>query len=100
MMSASLHSGSCTFPAVFAVQIVHKMLNAAFSSHPDFEHIRGLGSTYQDPSMEPNRFTSYTTVTDYNQTRSEWVDVDIEMENKLNSAYAEVGSKRPHTVDW
>jgi len=38
------------------------------------------------------RFSSFTTVTDYNQSRSEWIDVDIEMESKLNGAYAEVGS--------
>eukprot|EP00878_Enallax_costatus_P004612 GHUV01004857.1.p1 GENE.GHUV01004857.1~~GHUV01004857.1.p1 ORF type:complete len:341 (+),score=89.46 GHUV01004857.1:225-1247(+) len=73
-----------------ARQIVHKMLNAGFSSHPDFEHIRGLGTTYIDPSMEPNRYTSYITQTDTHQTRSEWVDVDMEMENKLNQAYVEV----------
>jgi hypothetical protein len=73
------------------LQIVHKMLQAGFSSHPDFEHIRGLGTAYQDPSLEPNRFTSFITVTDQNQTRSEWVDVDMEMEAMLNGAYAEVG---------
>jgi hypothetical protein len=66
------------------------MLQAGFSSHPDFEHIRGLGTAYQDPSLEPNRFTSFITVTDQNQTRSEWVDVDMEMEALLNGAYAEV----------
>jgi hypothetical protein len=38
------------------------------------------------------RFSSFTTVTDYSQSRSEWIDVDIEMESKLNVAYAEVGS--------
>jgi len=38
-----------------ASQIVHKMINAGFSSHPDFEHIRGLGTTHLDLSMEPNR---------------------------------------------
>lgn len=73
-----------------ARQIVHKMLQAGFSTHPDFEHIRGLGSAYQDPSMEPNRFTSFITVTDHNQSRSEWVDVDMEMEAMLNGAYGEV----------
>eukprot|EP00775_Hariotina_reticulata_P010429 gene10429-10587_t len=75
---------------MMARQIVHKMINAGFSSHPDFEHIRGLGTTHLDLSMEPNRFSSFMTVTDYNQSRTEWIDVDIEMENKLNSAYAEV----------
>lgn len=37
-----------------------------------------------------NRYTSFTTITDDNQTRSEWVDIDIEMETKLNQAYEEV----------
>lgn len=36
-------------------QIVHKMLHAGMSSHPDFQNLRGLGTTYLDPSMEPNR---------------------------------------------
>lgn len=37
------------------LQIVHKMLHAGMSSHPDFQNLRGLGTTYLDPSMEPNR---------------------------------------------
>ncbi|KAF8073094.1 FTSH5 [Scenedesmus sp. PABB004] len=75
---------------MMARQVVHKLLNSGFSSHPDFEHIRGLGTSYLDASMEPSRTTSFITVTDYNQSRSEWVDVDIEMEELLNGAYAEV----------
>lgn len=43
---------------LLASQIVHKMINAGFSSHPDFEHIRGLGTTHLDLSMEPNRWGS------------------------------------------
>lgn len=72
------------------LQIVHKMLHAGMSSHPDFQNLRGLGTTYLDPSMEPNRWTTYITQTDQDQTSSEWIDIDIEMETKLNTAYEEV----------
>lgn len=67
------------------------MLHAGMSSHPDFQNLRGLGTTYLDPSMEPNRWTTYITQTDQDQTSSEWIDIDIEMETKLNAAYEEVG---------
>jgi len=70
------------------------MLHAGMSSHPNFENLRGMGTTYLDPSMEPNRWTSYITQTDQDQTSSEWIDIDIEMETKLNKAYDEVGARR------
>jgi hypothetical protein len=66
------------------------------SSHPAFENLRGLGTTYLDASMEPNRWTTYITQTDQDQTASEWIDIDIEMETKLNTAYEEV---RPSCSD-
>jgi len=75
---------------MFARQIVHKMLNAGMSEHPDFENIRTLGAQWTDSSSEPGRFQTYTIQTDQNQSRSEWVDVDLEMEMKLNGAYEEV----------
>jgi hypothetical protein len=40
----------------FARQIVHKMLNAGMSAHPDFENIRTLGHNYMDPSFEQSRW--------------------------------------------
>jgi hypothetical protein len=76
---------------VVFLQIVHKMLHAGMSSHPDFENLRGLGTTYLDQSIEPGRWTTYITQTDQDQTSSEWIDIDIEMETKLNTAYDEVG---------
>lgn len=60
------------------------------SEHPDFENLRGLGSNWYDASFEPNRWTSYTVITDIEQTRSEWIDMDMEMELKINNAYKEV----------
>ena len=68
----------------------HPLPHPGFSSHPDFEHIRALGSKNYDGSFEPGRWTSFTTITDSNQTRSEWVDVDMEMEEMLNGGYAKV----------
>ena len=79
---------------MFARQIVHKMLNAGFSEHPDFKNIRTLGANYLDPSIEPGRWTQFTITTDYNQNRSEWVDTDVELEDRLNKAYAEVREGR------
>ena len=75
---------------VLARQIVHKMLNAGFSDHPDFANIRALGATYMDASFEPHRWTATTVTTDAMQTRSEWVDLDMEMEALLNDGYADV----------
>ena len=60
------------------------------SEHPDFENLRGLGNTWYDPSSEPNRWQSFTVITDLDQTRSEWIDMDMEMERKVNGAYEEV----------
>jgi hypothetical protein len=37
-----------------------------------------------------HRWTSFITQTDTDQTSSEWIDIDIEMETKLNAAYDEV----------
>ncbi|GBF88960.1 cell division protein [Raphidocelis subcapitata] len=73
-----------------ARQISHKMLNAGMSAHPDFENIRTLGHNYMDPSMEQSRWTQYTVTTDANQSRSEWVDTDMELEDLLNGGYEEV----------
>ncbi|GFR46161.1 hypothetical protein Agub_g7689 [Astrephomene gubernaculifera] len=74
----------------FARQIAYKMVNAGMSEHPDYQHIRGLGQNYLDPSSEPGRFTQYTITTEFNQTRSEAVDVDMEVEASLNGGYQEV----------
>lgn len=41
-----------------------------------------------------HRWTTFITQTDQDQTSSEWIDIDIEMEAKLNSAYDEVRVKR------
>jgi hypothetical protein len=147
--AATTSTTTATTTTTIARQIVHKMLHAGMSSHPDFENLRGLGTTYLDGSMEPHRcaaqharvcvrvwrlfphacvhsrvcatattehdapltvimcccpaprhtpaalcairWTTYVTQTDQDQTRSEWIDTDIEMETKLNSAYDEVG---------
>lgn len=75
---------------MLARQIVHKMLNSGFSEHPDFEHIRTLGHNYYDQTSEPGRMQLTTVQTDWNQSRSEWIDTDMEMEAKLNKAYDEV----------
>ena len=72
-----------------ARQVAHKLLNAGMSAHPDFANIRTLGHNYMDPSMEPSRWTQYTVTTDTNQSRSEWVDTDMELEALLNDGYAE-----------
>lgn len=40
-----------------------------------------------------HRWTTFITQTDQDQTSSEWIDIDIEMEAKLNSAYDEVRVK-------
>lgn len=66
------------------------LVHAGMSEHPDFENLRGLGSNWYDASFEPNRWTSYTVITDMDQTRSEWIDMDMEMELKINNAYEEV----------
>eukprot|EP00798_Chlamydomonas_sp_ICE-L_P007699 gene7699-863_t len=75
---------------MFARQIVTKMLNAGMSEHPDFENLRTLGAQWQDPSFEPGRWTMTTVTTDYNRSRSEWIDLDMEAERLLNNAYADV----------
>lgn len=75
---------------MLARQIVHKMLNAGFSANPDYQNIRTLGSFQYDESFESGRMTLLTVATDWNQTRSEWVDVDIEMEALLNEGYNKV----------
>ncbi|KAI8462879.1 MAG: P-loop containing nucleoside triphosphate hydrolase protein [Monoraphidium minutum] len=72
-----------------ARQITHKMLNAGMSAHPDFENLRTLGHNYMDPSMEQSRWTQYTVTLDANQSRSEWVDTDMELEALLNDGYAQ-----------
>lgn len=72
-----------------ARQIVHKLLDSGLSEHPDYEHIRTLGVQYLDPSWELGRWTRTSVTTDNNQTRSEWVDVDMEMHRRLNVAYDE-----------
>ncbi len=74
-------------------QIATKMLNSGFSAHPDFEHIRTLGHNYLDPSIEPGRWMLYTTTTDDNQSRSEWIDTDMELEALLNRSYAEAKAR-------
>jgi len=74
---------------MLARQIVHKQLQAGFSDHPDFANLRGLGATYYDPSFEPGRLQTSVVMSDATQTRSEWVDTDMEMEARLNGAYAE-----------
>lgn len=76
------------------------MFHAGMSSHPDFQNLRGLGTTYLDPSIEPNRWTTYITQTDQDQTSSEWIDIDIEMETKLNAAYEEVGGGTGLGCGW
>ena len=60
------------------------------SAHPDFENLRTLGAQWQDPSSEPGRWQMTTVITDNNQSRSEWVDTDMEAEAMLNGAYARV----------
>jgi hypothetical protein len=60
------------------------------SDHPDFENLRTLGTHWYDPSSEPGRLQSYTVITDVDQTRSEWIDMDMELEIKVSSAYEEV----------
>ncbi|KAG2487345.1 hypothetical protein HYH03_014060 [Edaphochlamys debaryana] len=73
-----------------ARQIAWKMINSGMSDHPDYEHIRGLGSNFFDPSSEPGRFTQTTVTLDFNQTRTEQIDVDLEVEQRLNGSYKEV----------
>lgn len=75
---------------MMARQIATKMLNSGMSDHPDFQNLRGLGTNWYDPSSEPNRWQSFTVITDLNQSRSEWIDMDMEMEMKINGAYEEV----------
>eukprot|EP00955_Chlamydomonas_euryale_P094726 364885-Chlamydomonas_euryale.AAC.5 len=48
------------------------------------------GHTEYDPSSEPGRWQSYTISTDLDQTRSEWVDMDMEMEALIHNAYDSV----------
>lgn len=74
------------------------MLHAGFSAHPDFSHIRGLGSSYYDTTSEPGRLQATTVQNDANQSRSEWVDVDMEMEAKLNDGYAKVRGRLSWSV--
>lgn len=40
------------------------------SDHPDFDNLRSLGTTWYDPSSEPGRWQSYTTITDIDQVCS------------------------------
>lgn len=61
------------------------------SDNPDYEHIRGLGAVQYDPSSEPGRFTTTTITLDTHQTRSEQIDVDLEVEQRLNGSYQKVG---------
>jgi len=75
---------------MLARQIATKMLNAGMSDHPDFSNLRTLGDQWLDGSSEVGRFTTYTITHDNNQTRSEWVDTDLEMEALLNDSYARV----------
>jgi len=75
---------------MLARQIATKMLNSGMSDHPDFSNLRGLGTTWYDPSSEPGRWQSYTISTDLDQTRSEWVDMDMEMEALIHNAYDSV----------
>ncbi|GLI63674.1 hypothetical protein VaNZ11_006712 [Volvox africanus] len=74
----------------FARQIAFKIMNSGMSEHPDYEHIRGLGQNNYDPSSEPGRFTMYTVTLDSNQSRSEAIDMDMEVEARLNGSYREV----------
>jgi hypothetical protein len=152
-----------------ARQIVHKLLNSGFSEHPDFEHIRALGSARcgagrrgaaapaaaalllppcccrpaavaashalasqlvrraaakrmqlapalastptpnpnpqsrrTDPSSEPGRWQTTYVATDFNQTQSEWVDTDMEMEARLTGAYDKVRllRRRRRAAPW
>jgi hypothetical protein len=69
------------------------------SRHPDYRNIRGLGSLTYDASSEPGRFTQYTTTLDYNQSRSEAVDVDMEVEGLLNGSYAQARRRGPHCLE-
>ena len=62
---------------------------SGMSDHPDFNNLRSLGTTWYDPSSEPGRWQSYTVITDQNQSRSEWIDMDMEMEARLGGAYEE-----------
>ncbi|KAG2434013.1 hypothetical protein HYH02_012473 [Chlamydomonas schloesseri] len=73
-----------------ARQIAWKIMNSGMSSHPDYEHIRGLGANYFDGSSEPGRFQQTTIVMDANQTRTEAVDADMEVEGLLNGGYKQV----------
>jgi hypothetical protein len=52
-----------------------------------------------DPSSEPGRWQTTFIQTDFNQSRSEWVDVDMEMERRLNQAYDKVGARAGLVVD-
>ncbi|KAL6745810.1 hypothetical protein V8C86DRAFT_1657986 [Haematococcus lacustris] len=83
---SSLHQ----YRLMLARQIAHKLLNAGMSDHPDFANLRALGDQHLDPSFEPGRYQVTTVQTDYNQTRSEWVDVDMEMHALLNDSYSAV----------
>ncbi len=69
------------------------MYGAGMSDNPDYEHIRGLGAVVYDPSSEPGRFTTTTVTLDTHQTRSEQVDVDLEVEQRLNGSYQKVGGE-------
>jgi hypothetical protein len=48
-----------------------------------------------DPSSEPGRWQTTYVTTDFNQTQAEWVDVDMEMEARLNGAYDKVRPALP-----
>ncbi|KAG2425174.1 hypothetical protein HXX76_013928 [Chlamydomonas incerta] len=73
-----------------ARQIAWKIMNSGMSAHPDYEHLRGLGANYFDGSSEPGRFQMTTITMDANQTRSEAVDTDMEVEALLNGGYKQV----------
>jgi cell division protease FtsH len=75
---------------MLARQIASKMLNSGMSDHIDYANLRGLGNTWYDTSFEPGRFQTYTVTTDNDQTQSEWVDMDVEMEVRVNGSYEKV----------
>ena len=75
---------------MLARQIASKMLNSGMSEHPDYANLRGLGTTWYDTSFEPGRYQTYTITTDLEQTQSEWVDMDVEMEKRVNGSYDQV----------
>ena len=46
-------------------------------------------SLFISPTPPTGRWQSYTVITDQNQSRSEWFDLDMEMEARLGGAYEE-----------